>query len=178
MTEQPPLSPPVTVHEPALRQVTADALLLVRSCSAAAVTVASHAPVLIVGSSALAIQLDQSQWELGQGPGIDAIQQLQVFNVADLAATRSWPEFTAVAMALGLRSSLAVPVTWRGRAIAALNLYATEVDGFAGLEPLGLRLAGDAASALSSYADGPARERRLAAGAHGADEIPRERAVS
>ncbi|MGH9178944.1 MAG: GAF domain-containing protein [Acidimicrobiales bacterium] len=178
MTDQPPLSPPVTVHEPTLRHVTAEALLIVRSCSAVAVTVATYAPVMILGTSAVAVQLDQAQWEAGQGPGIDAIQQLQVFNVADLAATRSWPEFTALAVAHGLRSSLAVPVTWRGRAMGALNLYSVEPDGFAGLEPLGLRLASDAALALSTPADTVARERRLATAPTGADERPRERAVS
>jgi GAF domain-containing protein len=178
MTDQPPPPSPVTAHEPALRQVTAEALLLVRSCSAAAVTVICRDPMVIVGTSALAIRLDQAQWDSVQGPGIDAIQQLQVFNVADLAAARSWPQFTTLALAAGLMSSLAVPVIWRGRAIGALNLYSAEPDGFAGLEPLGLRLASNAALALSTPAEVPARERRLAAAPAGTDELPRERAVS
>ncbi|MFP5377652.1 MAG: GAF domain-containing protein, partial [Acidimicrobiia bacterium] len=83
------------------------------------------------------------------GPGIDALRQLQVFNVASLASAPAWPEFTELALAQGVRSTLAVPVTAGGRALGVLNLYSADVDAFAGREPIALRYASDAASMLA-----------------------------
>lgn len=175
MNQNPPTSTPTRAYGPALRQVTEEARLVLGACAAAAITVSSGTPVLIVGTSKMATQLDRAQWDAGDGPGLDAMEQLQVFNVADLAAARSWPQFSDLARARGVRSSLAVPITWRGRALGALNLYSPDLDGFAGCEPLGLQFATTAAVVLSTpmAEQAPATPRQIAAGGARA-----ERAVS
>ena len=119
-------------------------------CTAAGITVVrgGDAP-LIVATSLLSRQLEDAQWAAGEGPGLDAIRQLQVFNVADLLATSSWPAFAALATTRGVRSSLAVPIILRGRALGSLDLYASQPDAFEGVEQLGLHFATEAALALS-----------------------------
>jgi GAF domain-containing protein len=158
------LRPPAQApHKKALLQLVEEARVLVRSCTGAAITVISGLPAQIVGTSLLATRLDQAQWASGQGPGLDAVHQLQVFNVADLGAARSWPEFTGLALGRGVASCLAVPIIWRGRALGALNLYSESADGFAGQERLGLQLAADAAVALSAFCDDSAGQQVPAA---------------
>ncbi len=175
MTHNPPSSTPTRAHGPALRQVTEEARLVLGASAAAAITVSSSMPVLIVGTSHVATQLDRAQWDAGDGPAVDAMEHLQVFNIADLAAARSWPQFSDLARARGVLSSLAVPITWRGRALGALNLYSPDLDGFAGYEPLGLRFATAAAVVLSTpmAEQAPGTPRQIAA-----DGARAERAVS
>lgn len=172
MTRHPP-SPAPAPHNQALRELAEEARVLVRTCTGAAITVISGLPARFVGTSLLATRLDQAQWDSGQGPGLDAIHQLQVFNVADLGTARSWPEFTKMARGRGVASCLAVPITWGGRALGALNLYSQTPDGFAGQERLGLQLAADAAVALSASEAEPA-DRPVPA----ADDVRQEPAVS
>lgn len=175
MTQNPLSSTPTRARGPALRQVTEEARLFFGARAAAAITVSSSMPVLIVGTSQVATRLDRAQWDACDGPGVDAMEQLQVFNIADLAAARSWPQFSDLARARGVLSSLAVPITWRGRALGALNLYSPDLDGFAGCEPLGLEFATAAAVVLSTpmAEQAPRTPRRLAA-----DGARAERAVS
>ena len=140
-------SPP---HEQALRQVAAGALRLVAGCTTAAVAfVPNERPTLVVGSSSLGRELEELQWGLGQGPSVDAVGQLQVFNVTSVASARSWPAFTAAAAARGVASMLAVPVIARSRAIGALGLYSPHADAFSGHEPSALQYAAWASLALS-----------------------------
>lgn len=141
---------PLPAHHQALRRVAEEALDQFPSSAAAGVAVVGDdTPRLLVGTSLLAQQLEAAQWELGDGPGVDAMHHLQVFNVPCLTATTSWPEFSKLATSRGVRSNLSVPITWRGRAVGALTLYSPERDAFAGHEVIGLRSAAAAALALS-----------------------------
>ena len=133
-----------------LRLVVEQVRASMAGCEAAAVTVVhGDEPVMVVGTSLLGCELEEAQWAAGHGPGIDALRQLQVFNVTCLATARSWPDFTRTALGRGVRSTLAVPLTGKGRALGVLNLYAPEVDAFVGHEPIALRYASEAASLLA-----------------------------
>jgi len=144
-----PLPKPEEVEEQALRLV-AERACSVTGCAAAGATVVrAKGTPLILGTSLLGAQTEQAQWDSGHGPGLDAIGQLQVFNVASLATARSWSLFVQYAIARGVRSCLAVPIILRGRALGALNLYSTEPAAFDGAEQVGLHFAGEAALALS-----------------------------
>lgn len=134
----------------------ADALRLVAEeacaaagCAAAGVTVVDGDEVIVVGASPLGRRLVQEQWAAGEGPGLDAMRHLQPFNVAFLATATSWPAFASFVVAQGVRSSLALPITLRGRALGALDLYSFEVEGFKGAEPMGLHFAAEAARVLT-----------------------------
>lgn len=161
-----------------------EALLLVAEracteagCASAGVTVALADVALIIGTSVLGRQLEQSQWDAGQGPGIDAVRQFQVFNVSCLATSTSWPAFVPLAVSRGVRSSLAVPVILRGRALGALDLYSLEPGAFDGAEQVGLHFAAEAALALSELDGGRARIRTRTA-APRPEGVERSHAVS
>jgi len=144
---------PLPVHEPdehhALRLVAEQAASAV-GCAAAGVTVVRpHGPPLLTGTALLGAQLEEEQWDAGDGPGLDAMGQLQVFNVARLVDAQSWPGFVAHAVSRGVRSCLAVPIVLRGRALGALDLYSVDPDAFDGFEQMGLHFAGEAALTLA-----------------------------
>ncbi|MGI8685025.1 MAG: GAF domain-containing protein [Acidimicrobiales bacterium] len=152
-----PLPVPEEVGEHTLRLV-AEQACSTAGCVAAGVTVMRPEGLpLIVGTSLLGAQLEQTQWDAGDGPGLDAIGQLQVFNVTCLATARSWSLFVRHAAAHGVRSCLAVPIILRGRALGVLDLYSTEPAGFDGSERIGLHFAGEAAVALSEIEAGKHR---------------------
>ncbi|HEX2700754.1 MAG TPA: GAF domain-containing protein [Acidimicrobiales bacterium] len=171
---------PLPVSEPAdeyaLRRV-AEQAASAAGCSAAGVTIVrpQGRPVL-VGTSILGLELEATQWDAGEGPGLDAMGQLQVFNVACLVTAQSWPDFVPRALGRGIRSCLAVPIILRGRAVGALDLYSLETDAFVGFEQVGLHFAGEAAMALALVDDGapvPASGE-----AHPSADRSRSRAVS
>lgn len=147
---------PERAQDEALRLV-AEQACAEAGCVAAGVTVVrGDDDARVIGSSLLGHQLEQAQWEAGQGPGLDAIGQLQVFNVSCLVTTPSWPAFVPLAISRGVRSSLAVPIILRGRALGALDLYSLEGGAFEGVEQVGLHFATEAALALSAPGGGPA----------------------
>ena len=99
----------------------------------------------VVHTSQRAQQLDWIQGEIGDGPALVAIRQLQVFNVADLTAPGPWPDFGRVARALGIRSGLFVPVIDGGRAWGALSFYSSASGAFKGREQLALGFSAEVA---------------------------------
>lgn len=158
-----------------LRLVVEEVRSSVPGCGAAVVSVVrGDDPVTVVGTSLLGCQLEQAQWTAQRGPAVDAIRQLQVFNVSCLSTARSWPEFTRVALGRGVRSTLAVPVTARGRALGVLNLYSSERDAFAGRESVAVRYASQAAALLAGVEWTPAVSGPSPAGppAGGPDVVP------
>lgn len=81
----------------------------------------------VAASSALARAADQIQYELHEGPCLEAAEDHDLIEVGDLASERRWPAFTPRAVAeLGVRNMacLSLPVP-DGPHRAALNLYAT-----------------------------------------------------
>ena len=152
---QAPSSGQACADTEALRRVAQEATALIGTCAAAAITVVhGDVPAMVVGTCALGQHLEEAQWAVGEGPGIDAIRQFQVFNVASLPASRSWPSFRALAARRGVRSSLAVPIVHGGRVLGALDLYATEDAGFEGQEQAALGFATRAAQVLAGTAFG------------------------
>ena len=136
-------------EQDALRLVARQACAHARGAAAGITVVRAGDAPLMVATSLLSRQLQDSQWAAGQGPGLEAIRQLQVFNVGDLRTTSSWPMFSALATAWGVRSCLAVPIVLRGRALGSLDLYARQIGAFEGVEQIGLHFATEAALALS-----------------------------
>jgi len=76
--------------------------------------------------------LDESQYEIGQGPCRDAIRTHSTVVVHDLATDPRWPSWgRAMVSELGIRSSLSFRLFTRpDRTWGALNVYSTEKDGF------------------------------------------------
>lgn len=149
-----PMPKPDDAEESIMRLVAEQACAQALCVAAGVTLVRGDGSVVVIGTSLLGRQLEQAQWDLGQGPGLDAIRQLQVFNVACLVTTRSWPEFVPHAISRGIKSSLAVPIVLRGHALGALDLYSFEPVAFDGVEQVGLHFATEAAVALAAFGAG------------------------
>jgi GAF domain-containing protein len=72
-------------------------------------------------------KLDQLQYELNEGPCLDAIWTDTVVRVDNAHHEQRWPRFIPGAVALGLRAQLGLRL-YDAQTLGSLNLYATESD--------------------------------------------------
>lgn len=95
-----------------------------------AVTLAVDSEPWTVGaSSALALEVDLLQYEIGTGPCLLALHQGVLSYVPDLAADQRWGDYGPRAADRGVASCLSVPVLVAGQPAAVLKVYSSEVDG-------------------------------------------------
>ena len=78
--------------------------------------------------------VDAHQFELYEGPAIDAIKTGEVQRTSELGRDERWPQLGPLAAACGIRSVLALPLTVRAEVVGALTVYADDADAFAGDE--------------------------------------------
>jgi GAF domain-containing protein len=99
-----------------------------------------------------AVRADQLQYELGDGPCLDAIWQHDTFQIDDLATDeryRQWSRRTAEET--GIRSSISFQLVTSGDSLGALNIYSPEVGAFSADDRAdGQMFAAQAAIALQS----------------------------
>ncbi|GAA4604961.1 GAF domain-containing protein [Actinoplanes octamycinicus] len=95
-------------------------------------------------------QIDQAQYDTGQGPCLQAIYDDRMVKVADMAGEDRWPVFAARAAELGVRSMLSFQLYVEDDTLGALNLYSCEPGAFGDeAEHVGRLFAAHAAVALS-----------------------------
>lgn len=78
----------------------------------------------------LALALDETQYDTGYGPCLDAARTAQVISAPDLSTETRWPEFAAAAIEAGVRSSLSVGVPVAQQLAAGINIYARQPHAF------------------------------------------------
>jgi GAF domain-containing protein len=78
----------------------------------------------------LAIKLDESQYERGHGPCLDASESAAIFSVPDMRVETRWPHFAGRAVDAGCRSSLSIGLPVHESVTGALNIYATKPVAF------------------------------------------------
>jgi GAF domain-containing protein len=101
-------------------------------------------------TSELARDIDQAQYDTGQGPCLDALWEQRSVRVADMKTDQRWPEFAARALDRGVGSILAVQLFVTGENLGALNLHSTAQDAFDDeSEQVALLFAAHAAVALA-----------------------------
>lgn len=110
------------------------AVLDVDGCDAAALSMV-HRSTRIVDTQAasddMARRGDELQYELGQGPCLDAIWQEDFVHSADLASDARWAKWgPAVAEETNARSLMAFRLFTHDETLGALNLYSRKVGGF------------------------------------------------
>jgi hypothetical protein len=127
--------------------------------SAAVLAPRDGALTLLAATSHRAADLEMLQVQRDAGPCVDSIARGEVVSVsgaADLAAR--WPEVGAAIVAAGFVAVECVPVVWRRRPIAGLNLFYRQPLGRDGTDPRaasGLRDAYAAVVALTILSDLP-----------------------
>jgi GAF domain-containing protein len=75
-------------------------------------------------------QADQLQYELAEGPCLDAIWVDDTYVIDDMLADQRWPQWAPRAAALGFHSILSVRLATPTDLVGALNLYSAERSAF------------------------------------------------
>jgi len=97
----------------------------------AAVTVARDGhPASVVSSDVHAAQCDEVQYGHDEGPCLTAMRAGEVVLVDDLAEDERFTKYRPHAFALGVRSSLSLPLNGGAHAVGALNLYSKRAYSF------------------------------------------------
>ncbi|RZI83212.1 MAG: GAF domain-containing protein, partial [Microbacterium sp.] len=81
-------------------------------------------------TSPVVIEADQLQYQLREGPCVEAAWEDTTFLSHDLARDERWPTWGPKAAALGFGSMLAARLTIGDQTIGALNLYSTELRDY------------------------------------------------
>ena len=97
-------------------------------------------------------EIDAAQYESGNGPCLEAWRTKRVIRVDDMnLAHERYPEFSTVALAHSVRSTLSLPLVAGEQGIGALNLYAGQPGSFSSEdEQIGMELASTAAVVLAN----------------------------
>ncbi len=102
------------------------------------------------GTSDLVYQVDQVQYDTGEGPCLSALYEQRTVRLSDMAAESRWPRFTARAAVLGVGSMLSFQLYVEQDNLGALNLYSRDADAFTDeSEHVGLLFATHAALAMA-----------------------------
>jgi GAF domain-containing protein len=87
-------------------------------------------PATAACSDPLASQVDEVQYQTGDGPCLHAVRHGQQVRIDDLSTHGRWPRFARQALSLGIRSCLALPLIVDGEPVGALNLYTRRPGAF------------------------------------------------
>lgn len=79
----------------------------------------------IAATDATVVQMDDHQYETGQGPCLSAAGEGIPFLVETLSAEERWPAFVPRALEQGITSVLSTPLMVAGGSVGALNVYSS-----------------------------------------------------
>lgn len=92
-------------------------------------------PQTIAASNPMPVAVDELQYAVGEGPGLDAATGDGVVLVSDLAADRRWPRFSTLCVQqTGVHAMLCAHLGLAGSDRAAINFYAEKPGVFAGVD--------------------------------------------
>jgi len=143
--------------EPTLQQtldrVVELAVAMVDGCESAGISLVTRRRIESPAvSDPLVARGDELQYELDEGPCLDAIHDSAIVEAPDVEDDARWPRWAPrVASELGVRSMLCVQLYTSETAHGALNMYATRRDAFGPDAPhLAPTFAAVAAAAISA----------------------------
>lgn len=87
-------------------------------------------PTTVAGSSQRAVELDQLEQAVGDGPCIKALREMSPVIIDDVTGDSRWPELTRKFAEANVHSSLGVPLEISSEASAALNFFASKPGMF------------------------------------------------
>jgi GAF domain-containing protein len=125
----------------------------VSTCSAVSVTVVDDRGGYrtVARSSEDAELVDVVQYDLADGPCVEALRSGEERHVDDFAEDERWPQVAARALELGFRCVVAAPLAVNGSVIGALNVFGADVAGLSAADrDLIRRIAAPAASTLAN----------------------------
>jgi transcriptional regulator with GAF, ATPase, and Fis domain len=114
-----------------LRAIVKAALDYVTGAEHAGISLTEHRRIHTVApTSGIVETIDQLQYDLREGPCIDAIAEHQTYRVGDVGKQARWPAFGPAAAEHGIRSMLSYRLFVTDWTIGALNLYSSRADAF------------------------------------------------
>lgn len=139
-------------RETTLRRVGDLAVRSIHACEAVGVTLFAGDQVTTrAATGGLVYEIDHYQYDIGEGPCLQAISDQEVIEVEDMATEQRWPRFCRHAAERGTHSSLSFPLLVRGKPLGALNLYAGQPKVFTAADhETGAMFAAQAAVALAN----------------------------
>ncbi|HEX2053206.1 MAG TPA: GAF and ANTAR domain-containing protein [Actinomycetota bacterium] len=83
-----------------------------------------------VSTGQRAVELDELQYDLGDGPCLQAMRDGEMQLTQSLISEQRWPQYTSRALYAGAMSILALPVQAGGQVLGALNFYSSREQAF------------------------------------------------
>jgi hypothetical protein len=99
----------------------------VMRCSVTLIT--EGQPLSRVASGTPGQALDDLQYSVGQGPGLDAMRTRELVTAQDLPADGRWPELADCARAQGVHSVAAIPLDVRRSSVGSVSLFVARPNG-------------------------------------------------
>jgi GAF domain-containing protein len=123
----------------------------IRGASEASVTLVTGGPAHTAAfTGALALHLDEWQYRHGHGPCLEATDEQTLVVAPDLTTEIRWYNWTAQAVAAGVRGALSIGLAAGGRIIGSLNIYARTAGALDADSPAPRLFAANAATALAT----------------------------
>lgn len=134
-----------------LQQLTDVAVAAIGGGISVGITVARDGhPITVASSDAFAAQLDEVQYGHDDGPCLTAMRAGKVVLIDDLVTDERFTPYRPGAIALGVRSSISLPLDGGDHAVGALNLYSQRPHAFGAPEQQQARgFANEASRALT-----------------------------
>lgn len=118
-------------QETTLKRVADLAVRTIAGCDAVGATILNDgAPNTRAATGGLVYEVDTFQYEIGDGPCLQAVSDRQPYDVEDMATSPRWGRFCRHASERGIHSSLSLPLIVRGEPLGALNLYSRHAHAF------------------------------------------------
>ncbi|MEA2447259.1 MAG: hypothetical protein QOK47_896 [Actinomycetota bacterium] len=115
-----------------LSRIATLSVAVIPHCDFAGISLVEAGGVRTVGhTSELVKEIDEIQYETGQGPCLSAINDPEqagvpaTYEIPSMVEDKIWPDFSAKARERGLASLLAFTLATSDRTLGSLNLYAT-----------------------------------------------------
>ena len=119
-------------ERPTLQSVVERAVQVVPACDWASVTLRRrrNRTETVAASSDVARKADQLQYDLEEGPCLEAATSGEPRLSNRLGDSQEWPRWGAQVAVLGVNALLGIPLSTEEETIGALNLYAGRADAF------------------------------------------------
>lgn len=139
-------------QETTLKRVADLPVRSIPGCDAVGVTILNDgAPNTRAATGGLAYELDTYQYEICEGPCLQAVEDRRPYDIEDMATSPRWERFCRHAAERGIHSSLSLPLIVRGEPLGALSLYSRHSHAFGPADrETALRFAAQAAVALTN----------------------------
>jgi GAF domain-containing protein len=116
--------------------------------SACGITLRREGEVSTVAfSGPLAKRSDEIQYATGQGPCLHSMRSGDVVHIAHLESDTRWPAYQLEALAIGVRSSVSIPLVVDEKPVGTLNIYTDSGTDFSETDISNVKAFADQASA-------------------------------